>query len=329
MTANGIPGQSNCMAGIPAPPKPVSKQRAVNFGGAAGTPLDTSGPSAFMQPNREDLIFDVEIRKAMQALNAANVAIYPVDARGLISMPKQFTAAMGPVTRSVAAGGAPAAHADMTITGTSVMEMVAADTGGRAFYNTNDIQGAIRRAVDDSDVTYTLGFYPDSKSLDSTFHPLKVEVAKKGLEVRYRKGYTASPDSLLTDGDREQMVKDALWSPLAATGITIAATLSKIDQPKSLKLVLIIDPSELEFTSSDGKRKAEVEVAFEQRSADGHDLGRTEQLAPITLDEDRYQSKQPLTLTKTLTPADGLSEVRVAVFDRQAGKVGSLIIPIK
>ena len=182
----------------------------------------------------------------------------------------------------------------MTITGTSVMEMVAADTGGRAFYNTNDISGAIRRAVDDSDVTYTLGFYPDSKSLDSTFHPLKVEVAKKGLEVRYRKGYTASPDSLLTDGDREQMVKDALWSPLAATGITIAATLSKIDQPKSLKLVLIIDPSELEFTSSDGKRKAEVEVAFEQRSADGHDLGRTEQLAPITLDEDRYQSKQPL-----------------------------------
>ena len=188
--------------------------------------------------------------------------------------------------------------------------------------------GRDSKAIDDSEVTYTLGFYPDPKSLDLQYHALKVQLNRKDIELRFRKGYMATPrDALLTDDDREQVVKDALWSSLAATGITIAATMNKIE--KAIRITLIVDPMELQFTTDGGKRKAEIEVAFEQRSADGHDLGRTEQVAPITLDEDRYQSKQPLTLTKTLTPADGLSEVRVAVFDRQAGKVGSLIIPIK
>jgi VWFA-related protein len=311
--------QANCMGG------------PIGGGGRGRGGMTQTVAANFSDLNRETIVFDGEIRRAMEALNAANVAMYPVDARGLTSLPKQFTAAMGPINRSVAGGGAPAAHADVQPTGTSVMEKVAVDTGGRAFYNTNDIQGAIRKAMDDSDVTYTLGFYPDSKTLDSQFHALKVEVAKKGVELRYRKGYTPTPDSLLTDDNREQVVKDALWSPLASTGITIAATMNKID--KAVRITLIIDPMELEFTAAEGKRKAELEIAFEQRSADGHDLGKTEQLAPIALDEDRYQSKQPLTLTKTLTktltPAGGLSEVRIAVFDRHAGKVGSLIVPIK
>jgi VWFA-related protein len=326
-TFSGDGSKSGCMQFGPPPitTTPSGGKRAASGGGGSTGGLNAPGPSAFMQPSRENLIFDVEIRKAMQALNAANVVIDPVDARGLTSMPKMFLATMASRPRN----SAPPPFQDTSPTGISVMEIVAEDTGGRAFYNTNDINGAIRRAIDDSDVTYTLGFYPDSKSLDSKFHPLKVEVARKGLEVRYRKGYTASPDSLMTDDDREQMVKDALWSPLAATGITIAAAMNEIDQPKSVRITLILDPAELQFDLAEGKRKAAVVIAFEQRSADGHDLGRTEQVAPITLDDARYLSKQPITLTKTLTPADGLSEVRVAVFDRQSAKIGSLTIPVR
>jgi VWFA-related protein len=70
---------------------------------------------------------------------------------------------------------------------------MAENTGGRAFYNTNDIQHAIRDAVDDSEVTYTLGFYADTNALDARFHKLKVLVNRKHVEVRYRKGYMASP----------------------------------------------------------------------------------------------------------------------------------------
>lgn len=70
---------------------------------------------------------------------------------------------------------------------TSIAEMrtLAEETGGRAFVNTNDLTGAIRQAVDDGAVTYTLGFYPDPDSLDGTFHKLKVRVLHHGaVDIR-------------------------------------------------------------------------------------------------------------------------------------------------
>jgi len=54
-----------------------------------------------------------------------------------------------------------------------------------------------------------------------------------------------------------------------------------------------------------------------------------EQSAPIHLDESRYQSGQPITLTKTITPADGASEIRIVLHDRTSGRLGSLVVPIK
>ena len=51
------------------------------------------------------------------------------------------------------------------------MQELADQTGGRAFYNTNDLNGALRLAVEDSSVTYNLGFYPEAESLDAAAAP--------------------------------------------------------------------------------------------------------------------------------------------------------------
>jgi VWFA-related protein len=329
-TLQGDGSKSNCMQlGPPPTTTPASGRGRTSATTSGAGPLNPPGPSEFMMPNRENLVFDVEIRKAMQALNAANVVIDPVDARGLMSAPKMFTAAMP----SRPSGSAPPRFQDMQPTGTAVMEMVAADTGGRAFYNSNDIQGAIRQAIDDAEVTYTLGFYPDSKALDSQYHSLRVHVDRKDVDVRYRKGYTASADSVITETDREQIVRDALWSPLPATGIALSAKADRVDQPKpdqlksdSMKIVLTIDVDQLQFRPDAAKRKAEIQIAFEQRSADGKTLGTTEQVVPVVLDEDRYQTRHPVTLTKTLSLSVGVSEIRVAVYDRRSENVGSLVI---
>src|ERR1035438_707991 len=93
------------------------------------------------------------------------------------------------------------------------MIALAKATGGLPFYNTNDIKGAIRKAVDDSEVTYTLGFYPPSPDLDSSFHEIKVQVDRKGVEIRSRGGYRANPESQTSEEERTELIRDALWSP--------------------------------------------------------------------------------------------------------------------
>src|SRR6202023_1796025 len=100
-----------------------------------------------------------EADRASRALNNANVAIYPVDARGLMPDPSgaMSAAKRGPTNLKMLTKpgiNIPEGH--------DTMQMLADRTGGKAFINTNDLRGAIRKAIEDAEVTYTIGFYPAS-----------------------------------------------------------------------------------------------------------------------------------------------------------------------
>ena len=126
-----------------------------------------------------DITFmSAETRRATRALNTSDVAVYPVDARGLVgafashpSAPMQefsnINTVMGPIDG---------------------LRHVADWTGGRAFYNTNDLGTAIHRAGGDSEQTYILGYYPSNQEWDEKFRKIKVKVQRRGVEVRHRSG---------------------------------------------------------------------------------------------------------------------------------------------
>jgi len=149
-----------------------------------------SFPLVIVKPH-ELIDYSKHIDDAARALTDANVAVYPVDARGLIGPPAGADQA-GPAgrpncyTMGICTGtqsGAPS--------GIDTMNALAGLTGGIAFYNTNGIEDSIRKATEDASITYTLGFSPADDSLDARFHKLQVKVARKGVDVRFRKGYYA------------------------------------------------------------------------------------------------------------------------------------------
>jgi VWFA-related protein len=134
--------------------------------------------------------FGRDVESAARALTHANIAVYPVDARGLI----------GPDVGAVREGEAPedAAKAQELAVPPpgefDTMKILAARTGGRAFYNSNNLSGAIRHAIDDSRFTYTLGYYPADVKWDGSFHAINVKVNVPGARVRSRTGFFALPD---------------------------------------------------------------------------------------------------------------------------------------
>ncbi len=178
--------------------------------------------------------FNEELSRAVRAINEANMAIYPVDARGLISSSAFSGTRTGPTSSPALfpdrrTGSPPTDHFPEGIE--SMIEL-ANRTGDRAFYNSMDLKGAVRKAMEDSDLTYTLGFYPDPNSLDNKFHDIKVQVDRKGVDVRYRKGYFAFNDESHSDQQRRDELADALWSPLDATAIPLIMRLERVDQPE-------------------------------------------------------------------------------------------------
>ncbi len=99
------------------------------------------------------------------------------------------------------------------------MNQLANQTGGLAFYNNSDIGGEVRKAIEDSRVSYmlaVLSFVDDGKG---KYHNIKVRVNRPGIELRYRTGYTPRPlnftgivdnTAILREADSESFRRDGV-----------------------------------------------------------------------------------------------------------------------
>ena len=313
---SGVPGRKNLIwfsAGFPF---------SLGLGLEPGQERATS-------PAQEQRTFAPEVEHAIRALNNAGVAIYPVDARGLVGLPASMQAS----SRGTFRPGRPPKTVSMSPPNHDTMRILAEQTGGRAFYNTNDLEGAARRAVDDSAITYTLGFYPDSDDFDTKYHPLKVEVNRKGLELRYRKGFVAAPEVAATDKQRSADILAALRSPLEATGIGINVRIDPVDRPKpgSIQMIIQIAQDTISLQPQGDRTVGSLEIIVTQNAPDGRVLASTSQTLNLNLTRETFEKvmKSGLVLTKMLEPNAEAYQFRVLVYDRSTGNVGSIFVPVK
>lgn len=270
------------------------------------------------------------------ALSPANIAVYPVDARGLLATSLvQLADIPGTADEDDVSGAS--GHMDnmpgqsSQPIGITTMQKLADETGGEAFVNTNDLTGAIRKAVEDSAVTYTLGFYINSDALDGKFHEIKVEVRRKGLGIRYPKGYFAFPDATQTKNDNERMLMTAVRSPIESSTIPLKATVERVDQPPhSLKVLCSIDAHDIRLVQSDGVRKGGVEVYIIEQDETGKVILQSGKTFTLQFPEKQYDAllKSGILFHEYAQLNASAVMLRVLVEDPATSEVGSLIIPL-
>jgi len=66
------------------------------------------------------------------------------------------------------------------------MEQLASSTGGKAYINTNDLNAAMRHAINDGANYYTLGYSRTEKKMDGSYRQIEVKVAKGKYKLAYR-----------------------------------------------------------------------------------------------------------------------------------------------
>jgi len=264
--------------------------------------------------------FDPEIARAARALDNASLAIYPVDARGLVA-PEEFSPDRGSISRELPGPGSREFGA---------MRELAERTGGRAFYNTNDIRGAIRQAADDSRVTYVLGFYPAHSAWDGRFREIKVRVKRPGLQVRHRRGYFALPEESSEESYRRGILDAAMWSPLNATrlGLTVRA----VPVGNALELVLRLDPQDITLQQQDGKWVGALDKMIVQLAPGERNLQGVSHVVNLQMDEATYQQMKQmgaLVLTDHLEVVPEATLLRILVRDVPSGALGSVSITLQ
>lgn len=293
---------------------------------SGGFPIQIGMDSTSMSAERR--VFSQEIERATRAVNQANLAIYPVDARGLIgafdAMPSMDVSS--PSMSRRAAGNVNNRASAAIFNTQATMRELADRTGGRAFLNSNDITGAIRNAVDDSQVTYNLSFSPDHMQWNGQFRQIKVKVRQSGLEVRYRKGYMALAP-LEPGADQKTRVAEvtlAATSPLEATGLGL--TVQKMASSPHLSLQMLVDPRGVDFRPQEGRWAAGLDVMVAFRNNQGTVLETFSRTAGFNLRPETYESvmKNGLNVSMQCDVKSGATRARVVVRDMATGQIGSV-----
>ncbi|MGH9736005.1 MAG: VWA domain-containing protein [Candidatus Acidiferrales bacterium] len=266
-------------------------------------------------------------------LSRANIVAYPIDARGLLPRsPQETREGMDDAAKYVFGthGGPPAMSAQPI--GVDAMEEMADDTGGRAFVNTNDLTGAIRQAIEDSDVTYTIGFYIGQDSIDGKFHPLKIEVKRKGVTLRYPKGYFAFEDTPVTKDENRENLIAAVRSPIESSMIPVHVRIERVEKPlpHSLRIFGSIDVRKLQFAQNGRFRKDAVDVVTIEQDQTGKVVAQSASTISFRFSDKEYEDylKTGFPFHQFVQPKKGASTVRILVEDTSTAEVGSLIIPL-
>ena len=212
------------------------------------------------------------------------------------------------------------------------MQEIASRTGGLAFYNTNDLTRAIRAAADDSQVTYTLGFYPSGEGFDGKFHKIDVEVADRpGVKLRYRKGYFDVAEKPQDNQSRLAELRDAEWSPIDASAMGIAATVRPAsNDPASIDITLKLDHSTIGLQQDQGRWQGRLDVLFVQRDDQGNEYGGVDDTVNLNLTAETYRKllAEDLAYHRVVARAAAAKLLRIVVRDAASGAMGSVTVPL-
>jgi hypothetical protein len=265
-----------------------------------------------------------QVSSAAKALNDVNLAIYPLDARGLM-VDQRFSAAQKTIPNNL-----PSHLADNF----STMDEFAKRTGGRAFYNTNDIQGSIRKVLNDSRLTYLLAYYPANIKWNGEFHKIKVKVNTPGLRLQYRDGYSALTEEPPAAPAGKKALDAATLSPLDATGVACVVKPLAVNtppgQPTTLEMQYWVDAHDITLSPSGDGWQASITLVIVELGPKGESLkGESNQITFRVKHAKREEFfASGLRFNRLLPVVPKTERIRVVVRDNPTGTLGSLSVPL-
>ncbi|HXE89412.1 MAG TPA: VWA domain-containing protein [Terriglobales bacterium] len=281
-----------------------------------------------------------EIRRTAALLADSQVAVYPVDARGLIGAQQLADASRSGLN---AAGmlqmgheyGTQVQSLGASITSNQgVMQDLAQQTGGRAYYNRNDIDNAVALVASDGSAYYNLGYYPDKKKFDGSFRKIKVTVSRPGVELRYRRGYYAV-DPMKIDAKQRDAEMQALMlrgsgdATMVTFDARVVPPLTPAAQAK-VTIQFLVPANSFSSEETSGGRRINLDFFVTALTPDGKVGANTGQTVDATLAPDQFAQvqQQGLMLPMEVTVPAGVYDLRLAVRDNRTGYFGTLSAPL-
>jgi VWFA-related protein len=272
-----------------------------------------------------------QLRATTNAAIRANVAIFPVDARGLVA-----EAPLGDATRASPGGigmfSGQLANAGLTSFQRSqdTLYSLAKDTGGKALFDNNDLSLGIVQAAEAVSSYYIIGFYTTHPERDGRFHRVKISLTG-GLaaDLTYRQGYFADKEfAKFTAADKERQLEEALMLENPVTEITIAMEVNyfQLNRAEYFVPVAVKMPgSELALARRRGAARTVIDFIGEVKDDYGVTIQNVRDKLDIKLSDDTASqlAKRPIQYETGFTLLPGKYVIKFLARDAETGRIGT------
>ncbi|WP_348263129.1 VWA domain-containing protein [Telmatobacter sp. DSM 110680] len=353
MTFKALDYLGHYLAGIPG------RKNLIWF--ASSFPVTIFPTVGQQQTTRQNAAVPGYVEKAKTTADiftVSRIAVYPIDAEGMMTEHVAVADVSG-----IGAGGI-AGHAGSQNGATSpymagaaeradtinAMEQLASSTGGKAFFNTNDLNAAMRHAIDDGANYYTLGYSPTEK-MDGNYRQIEVKLAKGKYKLAYRQGYNAE-DTPVSQGNLgiDQLAPLLQSGMPGATGVLYGVLLGpsaiqpgpdakragqneKLSAPYTrFDVDLIIRAQDVRLLSdAQGDRSGRILVGLRAYDLNGNAVNWVGDAENLMIRPDQYSAIQRDGLPAHLEidlPSNTDLHLVTTIFDTNSGNAGTLEIPV-
>ncbi|HEY7337115.1 MAG TPA: VWA domain-containing protein [Bryobacteraceae bacterium] len=271
-----------------------------------------------------------QLEASINAAMKANLVIYPIDARGLMADPPGGDATKAGSRGSGAFTGSQYNSQRSSINDSQeTLATLAADTGGKAFFDSNDISLGIVQAQEAQTSYYILGYYTTNTAEDGKYRKITVRL-NSGLagKLDYRPGYWASRDWKRQNGqDKEQALKEALSAGEPITDLPLAPEVdffrigpTAYFVPVSLK----IPGSVVELAAKKGAETTQFEFEVQIQDETKATAGNVHDTIPIKLNTEAAKSgRKGFQYDAGFTLEPGRYRMKAVMRENLTGKMGT------
>ena len=291
-------------------------------------------------PQKKSLIYfsngisqsGVDNQSALRAATAAavksNVSIYPLDVRGLQALPGGGEAQNASLHGQSAYTGASVLN-DLNSNAASqeTLSTLAADTGGKAFFDSNDFSGVFSQVQKDTSAYYILGYSSSNHAKDGKFRHIKVVLNRPDVKLDFRQGYYAGRDfEHSTHADREQQLQDELASDFPATDVAVyagAAYFRRDDSHYYLAVSLVVPGSQIPFVQEKDKDSATLDIAGEVLEGGKFPVGHLRDTVKLAVDSAQQVRRKNVQYNTSFLLAPGSYHLKFVVRENRTGHMGT------
>ncbi|HEY2015950.1 MAG TPA: VWA domain-containing protein, partial [Bryobacteraceae bacterium] len=271
-----------------------------------------------------------QMRATTNAAIRANVSLFTIDARGLVATPPMGDATRGsPGGLGMYTGNSALAVSTGFQRSQDTLYALAADTGGKALLDVNDLTVGIANAQKAMSSYYIMGYYSTNTALDGKFRKINITLKDVSAKLDFRSGYFGGKEfTKFTTADKERQLEDALMLGDPITDLTIQLEVNYFQLNRAeyyVPVVMKVPGSELALARRGGAERTLIDFIGEIKDEFGTTIQNIRDKVDIKLSGETAAQlvKRPIEYDTGYTLLPGTYTIKVLARDDETGRIGT------